>query len=115
MYLDFSSKRLRKRNVSLSVITGSVCIDSESNIVTVIPDRNYRDISYIQKSEYKIEVNLSNEQIQEITNNFSTEMENNVITGDSAVTIIDRYLKPVMESSGMDSIIQEICDHFKTS
>lgn len=113
--LDFFIKTFRKiskRTVILSAFTGKIHIDSESNKVTVIPDENTRVLSEIHSSEYKIEINLTNEQIQEIINNFGTEMVDNVISGNSAVTIIERYLQPVIESSGMASIIKDITDHF---
>lgn len=110
--LSFAFIRLRHRRVFTMCAYVSVIINSESNKVTVNPDKNTRVISDIQTSEYNLEFNLSTEQIQEINENFGTEMVNNVITGDSAVTIIETYLDPLMKSSEMHEVIQEILDHF---
>jgi len=84
----------------------------ESNKVTIIPERNMRFISKFQRSEFKLEVNLSEDQIHIINEEFGAQMVNNTITGDPAITIIQTHLVPIIKSSGMDSLILEILNHF---
>jgi len=86
----------------------SVNINSESNIITVRPDRSTRVISESDTVEYKFEFNLSNEEIQEIINLFSTEITNNVIIGEHADYIINTYLIPLIQSSEINSLFIEV-------
>ena len=99
---------LNKWASAANVYSVSVNINSESNIITVRPDRSTRVISESDTVEYKFEFNLSNEEIQEIINLFSTEITNNVIIGEHADYIINTYLIPLIQSSEINSLFIEV-------
>jgi hypothetical protein len=92
----------------------SVNVNSASNTITVIPDRNIRIMSNLDTVEYKFEFTLPDEQILEINELFGTEITNNVITGANSDYIIDVYIIPLIQSSDINSLIFEIFNHFSS-
>jgi hypothetical protein len=62
--------------------------------------------------DYRLEITLSNEQIQEINELFGSDIINNVITGPNADYIINTYIIPQIASSNMAELISEIFNHF---
>lgn len=104
---------IRNRWALFTSIYGAIVnVNSESNVITVIPDLSTRVISVSDSVEYKFEFNLSIEKIQEIIELLGTEITNNEITGRNADYIIFTYIKPLIESSEISSFFFEIFNHF---
>lgn len=91
----------------------NVSINSESNIITIIPDWSSRIISESDKVNYVFEFNLSEANIQEIENRFGPEITNNEITGIHADYIINNYIFPLIRSSDgeMYPFFKELLKH----
>jgi len=95
----------------------SIKVDSSSNIITVIPNRQRiitPDTPDTAILSPKLEFQLPNEQIQEILDNFGTEISNHLhlITGENSDFIINTYLMPIIQTSDMTSLYLEIFKHF---
>jgi hypothetical protein len=95
----------------------SINVDSSSKIITVIPDRQRiitPDTPDTAILSPKLEFQLPNEQIEEILDNFGTEISNHphLITGENSDFIINTYLMPIIQSSDMTSLFLEIFKHF---
>jgi hypothetical protein len=90
----------------------SVKLNSESNIITVIPDWGPRVISETNSVDCRFEFNLPQEQIHEIVNRFGTEITNNVITGSNADYIMFAYIGPLMQSGELSEHFINIFNHF---
>ena len=88
----------------------NLTINSESNIITVIPDLSTRILSESDKVKYVFEFNLSEANIQEILNRFGPEITNHEITGIHADYIINKYIFPLIRSTDGDmySLFREI-------
>lgn len=101
------------RGALFSTIYGmSIKLNSESNIITVIPDWGPRVISETYSVDCRFEFNLPQEQIHEIVNRFGTEITNNVITGSNADYIMFAYIGPLMQSGELSEHFINIFNHF---
>ena len=89
-----------------------VVINSETNKITVYPDRSSRVISNFDRVSNKFEFTLPSEQIQEITNSFGMHGVNNTLTGQNANHVVETYVMPLIESSPMHSLFLEILNSF---
>jgi hypothetical protein len=90
----------------------SVIINSTSNTVTVIPDRNTRIMSNWNVAEYKLEFELPHAKIKEIIDLFGQDITNNVISGVNSDYIMNSYIIPHLVSNNMTELISEISTHF---
>jgi hypothetical protein len=93
----------------------SINVNSSSNIITVIPNRQIRitpDTPDTAILSPRLEFQLPNEKIQEIIDLLGTDITNNVITGLNSDFIINTYLMPIIQSSDMTSLYLEIFNHF---
>jgi hypothetical protein len=108
--------RLKLKYVA-SAYCMSINVNSLSNIITVIPNRQIRitpDTPNTAILSPRLEFQLPNEQIQEIVTKFGTEISNHLhlITGENSDLIINTYLMPIIHSSDMTSLYLEIFNHF---
>lgn len=93
----------------------SVNINSESNVITVIPEWERRIISGSHSVDIRYEFNLSFEQTMEIVESVDTEIFNNVITviTDPHIDyIMWKYIIPIMQTSEFSSFFDKIFNHF---
>jgi len=89
-----------------------VIINSDIKKIIVYPDRNITEMTNMDIVERKFEFNISNNQIQEISNAFGPNIINNAITGQNANQIVSTYVMPLIESSKMHSLFLEILNPF---
>jgi len=95
----------------------SIIINSESNTLTVTPDRNAIPMSNSDIADYKFEFPFSTTRLQQMNEDFGLELfnnNNNPITGTIADNIIELYIMPLIESSEMESIFLEVFRHFRS-
>jgi len=83
---------------SAIAVSMALIINSESNIVTVIPEGSTRFISETISVSYRYEFSLSENKIHEIIERFGEEITNNVITGVNENLIIDAYIMPIVQA-----------------
>ena len=87
-------------------------INSETNKITVYPDRNITVRTHFDTVERRFEFNISNEQIQEITTLFGPNVINTSISGQNANQIVETYVMPLIRTSEMHSLFLEILNPF---
>jgi hypothetical protein len=94
----------------------SIIINSESNKVTVRPDKNAQAMSNSDMADYKFEFNFSNTQLQELNAEFGIEVFNNTnpITGDTSDMIIEHIIMPLIKLSEMESLFLEVLRHIRS-
>jgi hypothetical protein len=90
----------------------NMAVNSESNTITVIPNQNTRIMSNSDIVNYRLEIALPKEQIQEIKELLGPDMIDNVITGSNSDYIINTYIIPHIASSNINELIFEIFNHF---
>ena len=89
-----------------------VQINSENNIITVIPTQNTRIMTNFDEVDFKFEFNLPNEEIQAINELLGIDVTNNVITGTNADYIINTYIMPIIQSNNIDPLIYDLFMRF---
>jgi hypothetical protein len=89
-----------------------VIIKSDLQKIIVYPDRKITEMTNMDIVERKFEFNISNDQIQEISNAFGPNIINNEIMGQNANQIVTTYVMPLIESSQMHSLFLEILNPF---
>jgi hypothetical protein len=78
----------------------------------VYPNRNIIEKTPFNTVERRFEFNISNEQIQEINEEFGQNVINNFITGQNANRIMEKHIMPLIESSDIHSLFLEILNPF---
>jgi len=89
-----------------------VIINSDIKKIIVYPDKSITEMTNMNTVERKFEFNISNDQIQEISNALGPNILNNAITGKNANQIVATYVMPLIKSSPMQSLILEILNQF---
>jgi len=90
----------------------SLIINSQTNKITVFPNRSVRVVDNVNIVECKLEFNISTDKIQEISEEFGPNIINNVIIGQNAHQIVETHVMPLIESSQMHSLFLEIFNPF---
>jgi len=89
-----------------------VIINSDIKKIIVYPDKSITEMTNMNTVERKFEFNISNDQIQEISNALGPNILNNAITGKNANQIVATYVMPLIKSSPMQSLFLEILNQF---
>lgn len=107
--LGFAFYRYRGALADISTkMSMLVIVNSETNKITVFPDRSSRTLSNFDRVNKRFEFTLPKEKIQEITNSFGMHGSNNALTGQDANHVVETYVNPLIESSPMHSLFLEI-------
>jgi hypothetical protein len=90
----------------------NVQMNSETNVITVIPTQNTRVLTNSDEVDLKFEFNLPNEEIQAINDLLGTDVTKDVITGTNADYIVNTYIIPIIQENNIDPLIHDLFIRF---